>query len=70
MEETTLHNNKAVRLVEYLLKLATLRTKLIRDIAEYEKVLWVSSVPDERGCFTQAWGRDIVLACFLISPLP
>jgi len=50
--------HKAVRLVDYLLRLATLRTKLIRDIAEYEKVLWVSSVPHERGCFTQAWGRD------------
>jgi hypothetical protein len=50
--------HKAVRLVEYLLRLATLRAKLIRDINEYEKVLWVSSVPRERGCFTQAWGRD------------
>lgn len=49
---------KAVRLVDYLVRLATLRTKLIRDIAEYEKVLWVSDVPRERGCFTQAWGRD------------
>ena len=49
---------KVVRLVDYLLRLATLRTKLIRDIAEYEKVFWVSSVPHERGCFTQAWGRD------------
>jgi very-short-patch-repair endonuclease len=49
---------KVVRLVDYLARLATLRTKLIRDIAEYEKVLWVSSVPHERGCFTQTWGRD------------
>lgn len=49
---------KVVRLVDYLLRLATLRTKLIRDIAEYEKVLWVSDVPHERGCFTKAWGRD------------
>ncbi|MDY0040027.1 MAG: AAA domain-containing protein, partial [Desulforhabdus sp.] len=49
---------KVSRLVDYLLRLATLRTKLIRDIAEYEKVLWVSSVPHERGCFAQAWGRD------------
>ncbi len=49
---------KVTRLVDYLLKLTTLRTKLIRDIAEYEKVLWVSNVPHERGCFTQAWGRD------------
>ena len=51
-------NEKAVRLVDYLLRLASLRTKLIRDIAEYERVLWVSTVPNERGCFTQAWGRD------------
>lgn len=49
---------KVVRLVDYLLRLATLRTKLIRNIAEYEKVLWLSDVPHERGCFTQAWGRD------------
>lgn len=51
-------NGKASRLLEYLLRLASLRTKLIRDVAEYEKILWVSSVPQERGCFTQAWGRD------------
>lgn len=50
--------DKATRLLDYLLRLASLRTKLIRDIAEYEKVLWLSSVPHERGCFTQAWGRD------------
>lgn len=49
---------KVIRLVDYLLRLATLRTKLVRDITEYEKVLWVSNVPHERGCFTQAWGRD------------
>lgn len=49
---------KVVRLVDYLLRLATLRTKLIRDFADYEEVLWVSSVPHDRGCFTQAWGRD------------
>jgi len=49
---------KAVRLVDYLLRLATLRTRLIRDIDDYEKVLWIADVPHERGCFTQAWGRD------------
>ena len=49
---------KVVRFVDYLTRLASLRAKLIRDIAEYEKVLWVSNVPHERGCFTQAWGRD------------
>ena len=49
---------KVTRLVDYLLRLTTLRTKLIRDVTEYEKVLWISNVPHERGCFTQAWGRD------------
>ena len=51
-------NEKPIRLVNYLLRLATLRSKLIRDIAEYEKILWLSSIPHERECFTQAWGRD------------
>lgn len=48
---------KAARLVEYLLRLARLRTKLIRDIAEYD-IIWLSDVPHEQGCFTQAWGPD------------
>lgn len=50
--------HKVTRLVDYLLKLATLRTKIIRHVAAYEKVLWLSAVPHERGCFTQAWGHD------------
>ncbi len=49
---------KAIRLVEYLQRLATLRTKPIRDIADYDKVFWIYSIPRERGCFTQAWGQD------------
>lgn len=51
-------NEKAIRLVDFLLRLVNLRAKLIRDLADYEKVLWISSVPHERGSFTQAWGRD------------
>jgi very-short-patch-repair endonuclease len=51
-------NEKAVRLVEYLLRLASLRTKLVRDIADYEKLLWLKDIPREKGCFTQAWGQD------------
>lgn len=49
---------KVVRMVDYLLKLANLRTRLVHDIGDYEKVLWISSIPRERGCFTQAWGND------------
>lgn len=52
------NNQKTVRLVEYLQKLAKLRTKLIRNIDNYDKVLWLSCVPQERECFTLAWGHD------------
>lgn len=49
---------KAVRLVDYLIRLATLRTKLVRDINDYEKILWLSDIPQQKGCFTRAWYRD------------
>ncbi len=49
---------KAIRLVDYLTRLALLRTKVIRNVTEYENVLWVSEIPREWGCFTQAWGND------------
>lgn len=50
--------SKIIRLVDYLTRLASLRTKTIRDIADYERTLWISAIPHEKGCFTQAWGRD------------
>ena len=50
---------KAIRLVDYLTKLARLRTRPIRNLDDdYQNVLWLSSVPRERGCFTRAWGQD------------
>ena len=57
-QETMKISEKAVRLIDYLLRLATLRSKLIRSVDDYEKVLWLSNIPREQGCFTQAWGRD------------
>ena len=48
---------KVIRLVDYLTRLASLRTKIIRNIDEYQNVLWVKDVPQQKGCFTQAWGR-------------
>lgn len=51
-------NEKAIRLVDYLQELTTLRSKLIRDIDDYEEVLWVSKIPHERECFTRAWKYD------------
>ena len=49
---------KGIRLVEYLTRIATIRAKLVRDISEYTNIFWLADVPHERGCFTQAWGRD------------
>ncbi len=50
--------SKLIRLVDYLTRLASLRSKTIHDISDYEHTLWISSIPHEKGCFTQAWGRD------------
>ncbi|MDD3554868.1 MAG: hypothetical protein PHC35_10235 [Deltaproteobacteria bacterium] len=51
---------KVMRLVSYLTRLASLRTKLIRDVNDYQNqnVLWMSDVPHERDCFTQTCGRE------------
>ncbi len=57
-QEQKQERSKLVRLVDYLTRLASLRTKTIRNISDYEHTLWISSIPHEKGCFTQAWGRD------------
>lgn len=49
---------KVIRLVDFLIRMASLRAKLIQDVTDYERALWISDVPHEKGCFTQAWGRD------------
>lgn len=30
----------------------------MRDISEYERVLWLDRVPHRKSCFTRAWGYD------------
>lgn len=51
-------NEKAVRLVDYLLRIASLQSKVIRNLGEYDTVLWLSDIPHARGCYTRAWGGD------------
>lgn len=51
-------NNKTIRLVEFLTRVASLRTKIIRDVADYEKTLWLGDIPRQPGCYTQAWGEE------------
>jgi len=50
--------DKATRLIEYLTRLADLRRKSVKDIANYNQVLWLSDVPKLKGCFTRAWGSN------------
>jgi transcription elongation GreA/GreB family factor len=49
---------KAIRLIEYLTRVASLRAKIIRDVADYSLTLWLHEIPREKGCFTRAWGLD------------
>ncbi len=46
-------NEKAIRLIDYLIKLASLRTRILRDVKHYEFLLWLHEIPDEKGCFTR-----------------
>ena len=49
--------NKVVRLLDFLSKLATLKGKIVRDVKEYDNVLWLSEIPrDNKFCYTKAWG--------------
>ena len=50
--------DKAMRLVDYLTRIAQLQTKVVRNVDDYQSVLWLNDVPNQKGCFTQAWGRD------------
>jgi transcription elongation GreA/GreB family factor/very-short-patch-repair endonuclease len=59
MEQPSSNNvAKAIRLIEYLTRLASLHTKIIRDLTEYQQVLWIDQIPKEKGCFTRAWGSN------------
>lgn len=49
--------DKALRLIDYLQELTRFRHKVVRDIKDYHKHLWISDIPDEKGCFTQALGN-------------
>jgi RNA polymerase sigma factor (sigma-70 family) len=51
--------NKAIKLIDYLTELERLQLKIVRDIEDYQSVLWLSEIPDDSEyCFTQAWGKN------------
>lgn len=47
--------DRSIRLFTFLRALTELRIKVVRTLDSYEKVLWLSDIPRERGCFCAAW---------------
>lgn len=52
--------DRSIRLFTFLRELTELRTKAIRTLDQYEKVLWLHQIPQDSGCFCAAWtiGQD------------
>jgi len=49
----------AIGLIDFLKEISLLRRKTIRDIRDYEEVMWLSKVPNEnKGCFSRSFGDD------------
>jgi len=41
-------SDRAIRLVDYLTRLAYLRATTIRDVEEYSQILWIHEIPQEK----------------------
>lgn len=58
-QATNLNNENVVQnaknLFRYLAEIKALQSPSIRDYREYEKVIWLSDIPREEGCFCKAW---------------
>jgi len=54
----TIYRERAVRLFKYLRGLSEIRSKTIRDLSNYEKVLWLGEIPKQAGCFCVAWNDE------------
>ena len=61
-----LDRDRAIRLFTFLKRLSELRTKQIRSIDEYERVLWIADIPAEPGMsYGMVGGVDIRVPGFL-----
>lgn len=47
--------SKALRLAQYLKEFAGLRSSIIRNVDQYETVLWFNDMPQEAECHSPAW---------------
>ena len=50
--------DKVIRLIDFLVRLTSIRSKIERDISQYECVVWISSLPNDKNCYTRAWGSS------------
>ena len=44
--------DRAIRLFSFLRELAMLKTRVVRDLDHYERVVWFSDIPKYKGCFS------------------
>jgi len=52
--------DKSKRLIEYLKRLSSLRENIVRNLEheEYVAVLWLSDIPQKKGCYCATWGKE------------
>lgn len=51
--------DRAGRLISYLTELERIKLKVVRNIDDYQNVLWLSDIPkNSEYCFTRAWGEN------------
>ena len=48
----------AIALCRFLAELVKLREAAVRDISQYEQVLWAAHIPRDQGCHSVAWDRE------------
>ncbi len=51
--------NQGIALFTFLKELAQLRTRTIRDLAQYEEILWLSEIPREPQCHCATWYKGV-----------
>ena len=58
IETSNKTKDKLLHFLEYLTALARVNTKIIRELDEYQKVLWIHEIPREpKYCFARSWGE-------------
>ena len=48
----------AIALYTFLQEFVQLRTRTVREVSQYEQVIWAADVPREPGCDSIAWHRE------------